>query len=109
MYLSNDIYAKLICMRISYEKITCIYEKPHMTIVWMILRLKITKFSCIENAMVWSWLHIFLNKCDKKVEIGYNMNYMKVFEWSRENSSKWVKKNVQRVLEYYSLWNLCAT
>jgi hypothetical protein len=32
-YLSNDIYIKLTCMRISYRKITYIYEKIHVTLV----------------------------------------------------------------------------
>ena len=103
------MYAKPICMRILYGNVTCIYEKSHMTMVRMIFRFEITKLSYIRNAMLYSWLYVFLIKGDKKVETWYNMNYIKIFECSRENSSRWVKKNIQSVLEYYWLWNLCAT
>jgi len=31
--LLDDIYIKLTCMKILYEKITCVYGKTHVTIV----------------------------------------------------------------------------
>ena len=37
--------------------------------------------------MFWSWPHVILIKGNKQTYIRYNMNYMKVFEWSREDSS----------------------
>jgi hypothetical protein len=37
--------------------------------------------------MFWSWLHIVLIKCNKYADIEYNINYIKVFKKSRDDSS----------------------
>jgi hypothetical protein len=44
-WLSNDIYTELTCTRISYGEITCVYENVHMTVIWVIFILEITKLS----------------------------------------------------------------
>jgi hypothetical protein len=47
----------------------------------MILRLEITKLSYIESVIyVLILLHIILINGNKWVDIGYNMNYMKIFK-----------------------------
>jgi len=74
-------------MMMLYEEITCVYRKTHMVIVYVILKLEIAKLSYIENAIFWSSLNIFLIKEKKRENIGYNINYIKVFEWSSEDSS----------------------
>jgi len=73
-----------------YEEITCVYRKTHMVIVYVILRLEITKLSYIENAIFWSSLNISLIKENKWENIRYNINYIKVFEWSSEDSSPYM-------------------
>jgi hypothetical protein len=78
MYLSDEIYTELTHMRISYAKITYVYGKAHVTVVWVILRLEITKLSYIWNVILWSWLHIILIKGSKWANIW--TNYMNVFE-----------------------------
>jgi hypothetical protein len=35
-------------------------------------------------------LHVVVIKCNKRVDIEYNMNYIKVFEYSKEDSSLYV-------------------
>jgi hypothetical protein len=37
--------------------------------------------------MLWSWLYVDLINGNKQIDIRYNMNYVKVLEWSREDSS----------------------
>jgi nitrous oxidase accessory protein NosD len=56
----------------------------------VILRLEITKLSYIENAIFWSSLNISLIKENKWENIRYNINYIKVFEWSSEDSSPYM-------------------
>jgi len=46
------MHIKLTRMRISYGAITYVYGKAHMTIVYVILRIEITKLSYIENFML---------------------------------------------------------
>ena len=45
------MYTELTCIGISYEDITYVYEKAHITVIYMIFRLDITKLSCIKNIM----------------------------------------------------------
>jgi hypothetical protein len=73
-----------------YEDITCVYRKIHVVIVYVILRLKIAKLSYIENTIFLSSLNISLIKENKWKNIGYNINYIKVFEWSSEDSSPYM-------------------
>ena len=80
MCLSDDIYTELTHMRISYAKITYVYRKAHVTVVYVILRLEITKLSYICSVMLWSWLHIVLIKGNKWADIKYRINYINVFE-----------------------------
>jgi hypothetical protein len=42
-------------MRIPYRETDCVYEKAHVMIVLVILKLEITKLSYIENVMFWSY------------------------------------------------------
>jgi hypothetical protein len=46
------MYIEPIRMRIPYGKITYVYKKAHMMVVQVILGLKITKLSYIENDML---------------------------------------------------------
>jgi len=41
------MYTELTGMRITYEEIIYVYEKTHMTVVYVILKLEITKLSYI--------------------------------------------------------------
>jgi len=44
-----------------------------------------TKLSYIENIMFWSRLYVALIKGNKWANIIYNMNYIKIFEWLRDD------------------------
>jgi len=46
------MYTELTSMRIPYGEITYVYGKTHVTVVYVILRLEITKLSYIENVML---------------------------------------------------------
>jgi hypothetical protein len=72
--LSDDMYTKLTSMITPYEEITCVYRKAHMIVMQVIFRLKITKLSYV-------WLYVVIIKDNKRLDIIYNMNYIKVFEW----------------------------
>jgi hypothetical protein len=78
--LLNNKYTKLAHMRIIYGEITHIHGKTHMANIEAILKLDITKLSNIENIMFWSWLYVALIKSIKWANIGYNINYIKIFK-----------------------------
>jgi len=67
-------------MMMLYEDITCVYRKTNIVIVYVILRFEITKLSYIENTIFLSSLNISFIKENKWENIGYNINYIKVFE-----------------------------
>ena len=46
------MYTELTLMRILYGEITYVYENAHVIVVYVILRLEITKLSYIENIML---------------------------------------------------------
>ena len=48
---SYDIYTELTYMKILYEKITCDHEKAYVMVMYVILRLEITKLFYIENVI----------------------------------------------------------
>ena len=50
--LSNNLYTELTHKIIQYGEITYVYGKTHVTVVYVILRLEITKLSYIENVML---------------------------------------------------------
>jgi len=52
----------------------------------VIFRFEITMLSYIENAM-FDHVTWYLNRGNEWVDIGYNINYMKILEWSRDDSS----------------------
>ena len=52
---SYDIYTELTYIKILYEKITCDHEKVYVMVMYVILRLEITKLSYIENVNFLSW------------------------------------------------------
>jgi len=72
------MYTELTCMRILYRDITCVYGKTHMTIVQVILTLEITELSYIM--LYFGLVTYYFGKGNKWADIGYNINYMKVFE-----------------------------
>ena len=51
-----------------------------MMIVYVILRLEITQSSNIKKILYFDLVTCYLNRGNKRADIGYNMNYMKVFE-----------------------------
>jgi hypothetical protein len=80
------MYTELTHIRIPYGEITYLYEKAHVTVVKVILRLEITNLSYMK--MLWfDPIICYINRGNKEVDIGYNMNYMKVLEWLRDDSS----------------------
>jgi hypothetical protein len=50
-WLSDDIHTELTCIRISYGEITCVYGKVHMTVMWVIFILEITKLSYVKKIL----------------------------------------------------------
>jgi hypothetical protein len=49
-----------------------------------LVKLEITKLSYIEDVMLWSWLHVVLvNDKNKQAHVRYNIDFIKVFEWSK--------------------------
>jgi hypothetical protein len=51
------------------------------------MKLDITKLSYIRSVMLWSWPHVVLVNDRKYADIGYNINYINVFEWLIDYSS----------------------
>ena len=49
--LSDDMYTKLTRNIITYGEIIYVYGKVYMVVVYMILKLEITKLSYIESVM----------------------------------------------------------
>jgi len=79
--LLGDMYIEITRMKISYGEVNYVYEKAYVIIIQVILIFTITKLSYIKNVMLWSLLHVIPTKGNKWADIGYNMNYIKVFEW----------------------------
>jgi hypothetical protein len=46
------MYAELTRMQILYKEITYVYEKAHVIVVYVILRLEITKLVYIQNVIL---------------------------------------------------------
>ena len=56
--LLNDMFIELTCIRILYVEITYIYEKTHVTIVYVILGLEITKSFYIKKIICFDYAYM---------------------------------------------------
>jgi hypothetical protein len=81
------MYIEPTCMEILYGEITYVYKRITWWLCMWSSDLRSLSHLIYKKILYFDLVTCYLNRGNERADIGYNMNYMKVFEWLRKHSS----------------------